>query len=80
MHGNVTEWCLDVYGPYPGGSVTDPRTDPPTPPPSDSLRLGRGGGWGDPADRCRSAERAGFLSTRPLFFIGFRLVLAPARP
>ena len=70
MHGNVAEWCWDIYGDYPTGSVTDPV----------GASLGgysviRGGSWGAPAKECRSAARfkaefIGVVSPR----VGFRLV------
>ena len=40
MHGNVTEWCLDWYGDYPGRSVIDPRG-----PNAGSECVLRGGQW-----------------------------------
>ena len=52
MHGNVWEWCLDWYGPYLGGRVTDPKGVP-----SGTNRVFRGGCWCDGADYARSATR-----------------------
>ena len=52
MYGNVWEWCQDLYGDYPSGTVTD-RTGAA----QGSYRVGRGGGWLDPAEVCRSAFR-----------------------
>lgn len=52
MHGNVWEWCEDVYKEYPSGAVTDPEG-----PSSGLARVYRGGGWDDKAENCRSAFR-----------------------
>jgi formylglycine-generating enzyme required for sulfatase activity len=71
MHGNLSEWCLDRYGSYPGGSVTDPQG-----PSSGSHRVLRGGGWDDVGRRCRSAQRS--RASYGYADIGFRVVLAPS--
>jgi formylglycine-generating enzyme required for sulfatase activity len=71
MHGNVWEWCLDWFGAYPGGSVTDP-----TGASSGSYRVLRGGSWGYTARYCRSASRGGDGPTGRFHNNGFRVVLA----
>ncbi len=52
MVGNVWEWTWDWYGSYGSGVVTDPRGAA-----SGSLRVSRGGSWGNEASYARSAFR-----------------------
>jgi formylglycine-generating enzyme required for sulfatase activity len=68
MHGNVWEWCWDVYDSY-GGAVTDP-----TGPASGIDRITRGGGWVDYAEYCRSANRVGGAAGYRADYIGVRIV------
>ena len=68
--GNVAEWTLDAYGPYPRAlPVTDPAS-----PPSGSTRVVRGGAWRSflPAVRC--AARTGTPESYQLSHVGLRVV------
>ena len=67
LHGNVSEWCQDRYGDYPGGSVRDP-----TGPADGSFRVLRGGGWYFNAMPLRSAGRNRYPADYRLPTLGFR--------
>lgn len=68
MHGNVAEWCWDVYGAYSPNEQNNP-----TGPESGTRRVNRGGGWNDFAKNMRSAYRAAAPQERKLYNVGFRL-------
>jgi formylglycine-generating enzyme required for sulfatase activity len=50
MHGNVWEWCEDVYA-QSASSTQQASTG------NDGARVLRGGGWNNNASNCRSANR-----------------------
>ena len=76
MHGNVWEWCEDLFVRYDAVSVVDPcETE------SGKDRVRRGGSWFGPGYSCRSANRAFGHPMSRLQNTGFRLVMAlPDQP
>jgi len=67
MHGNVWEWCLEKYRPYPGSTEPFPEE-------IRSWRVIRGGNWQDPAVNCRSANRCRLSPASHWNILGFRVV------
>ena len=67
-HGNVGEFCWDVYAPYAKGKSTNP-----TGPESGTRRVNRGGGWNDFAKNIRSAYRAAAPQEWRMYNVGFRV-------
>ena len=78
MHGNVSEWCEDIWhsnyeGAPPDGSAWTEGGKP-------ELRVNRGGSWYfDPWD-CRSASRDdGEPDRHDFLYIGFRVCCSPLK-
>lgn len=72
MHGNVSEWCSDWFGPYSPDEVTDPKG-----PLIGKFRVARGGNWQMSSRSCRAADRNANLPGDKGGMIGFRLVRSP---
>ena len=75
MLGNVEEWCLDWYGPYPAEEQTDPAGM------KDGLfRVTRGGSHTTSPGYLRSSNRAALPPADRSFAVGFRVVEAGNPP
>ena len=73
MHGNVREWCSDVYGPY----ADQPARDP-VGPGGTGERVIRGGSWGYLTGLCRSAQRQHGPEDMSDEYVGLRAVMEAA--
>ena len=74
MHGNVFEWCndlydIDYYAKSPSNNPTGPKTG--------KTRVIRGGSYADSAVASRSSRRGNYDPIAKLFVIGFRVVRRP---
>lgn len=72
LHGNVWEWCRDIYDAsyYENSPLADP-----TGPTAGSMRVSRGGAWSRTTVNCRSAVRRKGTPDLRHVNIGFRLAL-----
>jgi formylglycine-generating enzyme required for sulfatase activity len=77
MHGNVWEWCRDVYTEkLPGGRDPEVKSDEKT---KGSNRGDRGGGWSSRAARCPSAFHSKSSPGGRLNDLGFRVARSSVR-
>jgi formylglycine-generating enzyme required for sulfatase activity len=72
LHGNVWEWCADLYGPYTEGPQRDPAG-----PATGRDRVFRGGSWYDFPVSLRSANRHRHAPEGRYTAIGLRLAFTP---
>lgn len=80
LHGNLWEWCQDVFDPRYYESLTDSITVDPLGPPPAGVRCMRGGVWDNTIRLCRSAHRGANQPTAHNASIGFRVVRTIPRP
>jgi len=70
MLGNVAEWTLDAYGPYPRAE----EDKDPTGPAVGNSKVVRGGAWRSFVPAVRCAARVGTPQSYPLHHVGLRVV------
>lgn len=69
MHGNVAEWTLSAYQPYPY-QAADGRNASGT----SGKKVVRGGSWSDRPKRAGAAFRLAYESWQPVHNVGFRVI------
>jgi len=75
IHGNVSEWCSDIYSAdYPEETVIDP-----TGPAEGKYCVIRGGSWSYFANGCRCAARSSSPASYQFKHTGFRVVMEVTR-
>jgi formylglycine-generating enzyme required for sulfatase activity len=74
IHGNVWEWCLDFFEPYPATHLTDP-----TGPAQGKYKVFRGGGWNNDVTMARASNRFMMEPDKGIHFVGFRVALCQTR-
>ena len=67
MHGNVAEWTLSAYRPYPYSEDSGTAKD--------LLKVVRGGSWNDTMRHASSASRWRYPAHQPVYNVGFRVVV-----
>ncbi len=78
MHGNICEWCLDLWhrnytsAPQDGSAWIDNNES------DNDNRMWRGGSWNDLSGTCRSASRNASPSGIRSAILGLRVVLVPS--
>jgi formylglycine-generating enzyme required for sulfatase activity len=73
MHGNVAEWCLDTWRPYPynpKAAAKDAKDAGPL-----TRKVIRGGSWNDRPFRATSSYRLDFPAWQKPYNTGFRPVI-----
>jgi formylglycine-generating enzyme required for sulfatase activity len=67
MHGNVAEWTLSTFKPYPYDNRNGVD--------GSGLKVVRGGSWRELPERATSAFRLAYEPYQPVWDVGFRVVM-----
>lgn len=70
MHGNVWEWTLSAYKPYPYKDEDGRNTIS-----TNTKRVARGGSWYDRPKRSTSSFRLPYRDYQKVYNVGFRVVM-----